>query len=117
MEVGLHEVMAMAEGMMFRFERTGDRYAPPGCAMQACSVKGNPFWYQIHVRGDRDGKQKACVSLSMRGEDAPSWELWVDSDCRWDGRLYGGRTLTDREWDIDDAIGFAIDTRNSGLGK
>lgn len=118
MEAGLHEVMAMAEGVMFRLDKAGDRWAPPVYASQACSVKGSPFWYRICVREDRDGETKACVSLDMRGvEDAPSWELWLDGGCRWDSRLYGGRTLSELEWDIDEAIGSAVAARNGGLGQ
>ena len=116
-EVGLHEVMAMAEGMMFRFEKSGDRYAPPGCAMQPCSIMERLMWYQIHIRQDSNGKQKACVSLRMRHEEnSPSWELWVGDDCRWNGRLFsGGRTILEDEWKIDEAISRAVDTRNAGL--
>lgn len=116
MEVGLHEVMAMAEGMLFRFERTGDRHAPPGHAMSPCSVRGAPFWYQIDIKRDAGGGRKARVSLRPRhGEDALSWELWVDDSCRWDGRLHGGGELADSARALDDAIAYAIGVRNAGL--
>lgn len=117
METGLHEAMAMAEGTMLRFMRTGDRYAPPACARRPCSVMERPMWYQIHVRQDERGEDKACVSLGFqRGKDgAPQWELWVGSDCRWERRLFGGRTLTEDEWELDDAIEGAVAARNAGL--
>lgn len=117
METGLNEVMAMAEGQLFRFNVTGDRWAPPGGAMRACSVMERPMWYQIHIRRDEDGSQKACVSLSFRHgrENGPTWELWVGSDCRWESKVFGGGTLMESEWETDDAIERAVRTRNAAL--
>lgn len=115
MEIGLHEAMAMAEGLLLRFSVTGDSLAPPGGAMMACSVMGRPMLCQIRARRDRDGVQKACVHLSaLHGrEDAPSWELWVGSDCRWESRLLGGGELMESDWETDGAIGRAVSMRSA----
>lgn len=119
MESGLHEVMAMAEGMLFRFEKTGDRYAPPAFAMGGCSVKGRPAWFRICVRESEEGDECSCVDLYLRDyEGSPWWELRLGGDCRWSSKIfYGGRDIGDVEWEVDDAIGDAIRTRNAGLDK
>ena len=117
MWMGLHEAMSMAEGMMFRLEKAGDAYAPPGSARMECSVMGVPMLCQTSLRKAEDGGQKACISLSLlRGEDTASWELWLDSACRWESKLFsGGRTLLPDEWEIDGAVGYAVRMRNAGL--
>ena len=123
---GLVEVMAMAEGALFRYGKTGDRYEAPCWAMGGCSVNGHRMAFQMAVMGGEKGPcsagaaesepERAEVSIRMDGDGAPSWELWVTADGKWDGRLYsGGRTLLAREWEVDGAIEKAVRRRNAAL--
>lgn len=124
---GLVEIMAMAEGVLFRYGKTGKRYEPPCWATGGCLVGERPMWFQLCVMGESAGPcsagvaeaEPACVDvyLNMRGgmEDAPSWKLRVDGSGKWDKAVYGGRTLSSDEWELDDIIGSAVLRRNAAL--
>ena len=120
MEAGLHEVMSMAEGAMFRFEKSGDRYAPPAYAVGACSVKGRPMWFQLGVRPYGDGTERCRVDIYPRGRElSVTFELWLDPDGRWESRTFAreGAERHDDDDEVGDALSDAILVRNAGLGK
>ena len=125
---GIVEIMAMAEGALFRYGKTGNRHEPPCWAMGGCSIGGQPMRFQLSVMGGSEGPCSTGVaegepvhvdahfSMLDGGRDAPSWKLSVDGSGRWDCRLYsGGRTLLAREWELDDAIEKAVRRRNAAL--
>ena len=113
---GLVEVMSMAEGALFRFARTGNRCESPCWAVGAMSMMDKPMRFQIGI-AERDGEAMAEVDISQRWEtpDTPSWKLWLRKDGRWDGAVYGGKTMSDGEWEIDSAIWKAVRRRNAAL--
>ena len=117
MEVaGLVEVMSMAEGALFRFARTGNYYEPPCLAVGALSIMDKSMRFRINIT-ERDGEEIAEVDISQLWEalDAPSWKLWVCKDGRWNVAVYGGRTMSDSEWEIDGDIENAVQRRNAVL--
>ncbi len=115
---GLVEVMAMAEGALFRYGKTGERYEPPCWAMGGCSIGGRPMWFQLCVMDEGEDGPRVDVQLSLRDgkNGAPSWKLWVGADGAWDGKLYsGGRNLSASEWELDGAIEETVRRRNNTL--
>ena len=124
---GLIEVMAMAEGALFRYEKTGDRYELPCWAMGGCSVGGQPMRFQLCIMGGSGGPCSTGAAeeepvhvdvhlgLLYGGGDAPSWKLWLCEDGRWDSAVYGGRTMSDSEWELDSVIEKAVRRRNAAL--
>lgn len=114
---GIVEAMSMAEGALFRFSRTGDYFEPPCWMMGTLCMMERPMGFQISVKETIDGTV-ARISLHLRGsgEQAPTWELCLGMDGKWDGRVFsGGRAMFEGEWEIDSAIAKAVRYRNAAL--
>ena len=127
----IYGAMAMAEGLMFRFSKTGSLYGyPQGRALETIAVGGVEFppYYLCFSAYDKwtrpEKENEICVRLDFgfphdinaRAE----WTLYLGQDGYWCRTIGCGHNVP--EWHeeedrIDDVIKKIIEEKNSALLK